>query len=56
MSDIIIPGRDVELKMSLPALIKVAEYILDNKNEMRPGQTFTIEGTDKRKLIILFVK
>lgn len=41
------------MAMSLPALIKIAQYILENKNEMKAGQTFTITGTDKRKLILL---
>lgn len=54
MSEIIIPGSEIRMQMSLPALIKVAQYVLENKNDMKPGQTFSIEGTDKKKLIIVF--
>lgn len=39
------------MKMSLEALKKIARFILDTP-EMKAGDKFTIEGTDKKKLII----
>lgn len=50
MSDIIIPTKDVEMKMSLQAFHKIAKFVLTNP--IKPGDRFTIEGTDKKKLII----
>lgn len=51
MSEIIVPGREHSMKMSLTAFKKIAEFVL--KNPMKPGDHFTIEGTDKKKLVIV---
>lgn len=49
VGEIIIP-RQTEMNMSLEALIKIAEFILEHK--MKPEDNFTITGTDGKKLII----
>lgn len=47
---ILLPGNDIHMSMTLVALRKTSEYILSHP--MKPGETFTIEATDKKKLII----
>jgi hypothetical protein len=51
MSGIIVPGREYTMKMSLAAFKKIAEFVL--KNPIKSGDHFTIEGTDKKKLVIV---
>lgn len=51
MSDLIVPGRDVSMRMSLAAFRKIAAFVLEHP--MRPGDNFTITGTDKKRLVIL---
>ncbi len=48
--DLIIPGRDIHLNMTLKAWHETAKFVLTNP--MKPGDNFTIETTDGRKLII----
>lgn len=52
--DLILPGQKIAMRMSLPVLIKIAKYILQNAGQMRPGEYFKIEGTDKSELTIWF--
>lgn len=47
---IIIPGEEYQMKVSLEALIKIAEYLMENGKKMKPGDKFTITGTDRKKL------
>lgn len=47
---LIIPGKDIELNMSLIALQRSADFILTHN--MQPGDDFTIEGTDGKNLTI----
>lgn len=42
------------MKMSLAAFRKIAEFVLHNP--LKPGDKFTIEGTDKKKLVIFLEK
>lgn len=49
-SKIFLPGMDLEMNISLNALHKIAQFILNHP--MKPGENFTITGTDYRKLII----
>lgn len=54
MSDIILPGHEHTMKISLAAFHKIAKFVLENP--MKPGDKFTIEGTDKKRLIIFLEK
>ena len=49
--DLFIPGRDPALRMSIAAFRKLAQFILDTP--FKPTDYFTIEGTDKKKLVIV---
>lgn len=53
--DIYVPGQ-VKIKMSLNALVKTCEYIMENHKKMNSGDTFTITGTDGKKIIFLLEK
>lgn len=50
MGEIFIPGKDIEVNMSLEALHKIAKFVLTNP--MKPGDDFTITGTDGKKIIL----
>ena len=52
--DLIIPTKEPVMKVSLAALHKIAQFILENP--MKPGDTFTITGTDQSRLIIKLEK
>lgn len=48
-SPILIPG-EVHMNMALKAWQETAKYIL--AHQMKPGDKFTIEATDRKKLVI----
>jgi hypothetical protein len=49
--NIFVPGRDPAMKMSIAAFRKLAQFVLDTP--FKANDYFTIEGTDKKKLVIL---